>query len=97
MGQWRFGYDKEERIDLNDIQHNFKLTENQDLMASPKQLSQKPVEHHHLSACIDELFAKDKVMGFGVDGPVEQEGMGTNFAQLHDCVLEFHVIDLADW
>lgn len=82
---------------LNNIQHNLELTKDQDFVFPLKEFSEKSVENHHLSTCVDELFSQDKIVSLGIDWPVEQKWMRTDFTELHNSILEFHIINLANW
>ena len=62
-------------------------------MSFAEQSIQKTVEQQHFSTCIDQIIVDHKLICVGVDRPVEQEGMRGDLAQLHDHVLEFHVVD----
>ena len=63
-------------------------------MPAFKQGFEEPLEDHHLSARIDELFVHDWLVRPQIEGPVEQERVRTHFAQLHHDVLQMHIIHL---
>ena len=83
--------------DLDDVEHHGKLAEKEDLMATSEQFIEEAFQHHHLSTSMDKVFIDDGLPGVFVHRPVEKERMGADFSELHDSVLQLHVIDLLDW
>jgi len=66
-------------------------------MAPSEQLIEEAFQHHHLSASVDKVFIDDRLSGAFVHRPVEKERMGADFSELHNGILQLHVIDLLDW
>lgn len=56
---------------LNDVEHGGELREQENFMATLEQLVQKPLEHHHFAAGVNELGVYDRLVGNGVEWPVE--------------------------
>ena len=65
-------------------------------MAPSEQFIEEAFQHHHLSASVDKVFIDDGLPGTFVHGPVKKERMGADFAELHNGILQLHIIDLLD-
>lgn len=63
-------------------------------MAPSEQFIEEASQHHHLSAGMDEVLVDNGLPGAFVHRPVKKERMGANFSELHDGVLQLHVVDL---
>ena len=55
---------------------------------------EESLKHHHFTAGVHQLFAQDRLHRLGIDGPLEEERMRADFTQLHDRVLQPHVVHL---
>jgi len=66
-------------------------------MAPSEQFVKETFQHHHLSACMDEVFIDNWLPGAFVQRPIKQKRMGANFSKLHNGILQLHVVDLLDW
>ena len=82
--------------DLNDVEHHCELAEKQDLVATSEQFIEEAFQHHHLSTSVDEIFVDDRLPVALVHGPVEKERMGADLSELHDSVLQLHIVDFLD-
>jgi hypothetical protein len=66
-------------------------------VAPSEQFIEEAFQHHHLSTSVDKVFINDGLFGAFVHRPVEKERMGADFSELHDSILQLHVIDLLDY
>lgn len=66
-------------------------------MAPSEQFIEEAFQHHHLSTGVDKVFIEDGLSGALVHRPVKKERMGADFSELHNGILQLHVIDLLDW
>ena len=65
-------------------------------MATFEELFEEAVEHEHLPARIDELIVDNLLVRARVDGPIEEERVRADFAELHDGILEVHIVHARD-
>lgn len=82
------------QVTHNDVQHGRELGEQQYFVSASEQRVQQTVEQKHLATRVDEVLVDDVVARLGVDGPVEEERVRRDLAELHDEVLQVHVVDL---
>ena len=66
-------------------------------MAPSEQFIKEAFQHHHLSTSVDKVFIDDGLSGVFVHRPVKKERMGADFSELHNGILQLHVVDLLDW
>jgi len=78
---------------LNDIEHHSKLAEKEDLVAPSEQFVEQAFQHHHFSTSVHEVFIDDELFCTLVYRPIEKERMRADFSELHDGILQLHVID----
>jgi hypothetical protein len=81
---------------LDDVKPYLELGEDEHFVPSLEKRIQKPLEDHHLPARLDELLVNDLLVGVRIHRPIKQEGMRADFTQLHNGVLQVHVVNLLD-
>lgn len=65
-------------------------------MPSSKQFVEEAFQHHHLSASVNEVFVDNGLFGALFYRPVEKEWMRADFSELHDRVLQLHIVNFLD-